>query len=225
MIAPAVKSLEEARLYAILDLAYTTTSEAEKVAATLLEGGADVLQLRGKKEDISVLAGLAERLHRLTSMAGVPLIINDHPEIVRELPVEGLHLGQDDLPIAEARAIVRRDCWIGKSTHSLAQAAAAVKEGADYLGFGPLFATPTKPDYAAIGLDEIRPVHQLVRLPIFCIGGIKLANLPEVLRAGAKRVVIVSGLLQSADIAVATREAKRLLRAKIENQKSKVEIY
>ena len=82
--------------------------------------------------------------------------MNDHPEIARDLPLEGLHLGQDDLPIAAAREIVRREnCWIGKSTHSLAQAIAAGREGADYIGFGPLFATPTKPDYAPIGIDEI----------------------------------------------------------------------
>ena len=125
--------------------------------------------------------------------------------------MEGLHLGQDDVAIAPAREIVRRDCWIGKSTHSVAQATAAVAEGADYIGFGPLFATPTKPDYQPIGTEDIRRVHELVRVPIFCIGGIKLENLPAVLAAGAKRVVIVSGLLQSADVAAATRAAKELL--------------
>ena len=154
---------------------------------------------------------LAAELHRLTSSAGVPLIINDYPEIAREVALEGLHLGQDDLAIADAREIVGRDCWIGKSTHSVAQATAAVAEGADYIGFGPLFATPTKPDYVPIGTEEIRRVHELVPLPIFCIGGIKLQNLPDVLTAGAKRVVIVSGLLQSDDVAGATRAAKALL--------------
>ena len=215
MIAPAVKSLEEARLYAILDLAYVAVSEAEKVAMALLDGGADVLQLRGKKEAMPVLARLAERLHGLTSAADVPLIINDHPEIARDLPVEGLHLGQDDLPIAQARAIVRRNCWFGKSTHSPVQVATAIEEGADYIGFGPLFATPTKPDYAPIGLDEIRQVHGLVQHPIFCIGGIKLSNLLEVLGAGAKRVVIVSGLLQASNVTAATRKAKSMLLANL----------
>src|SRR5205823_5437798 len=140
-----------------------------------------------------------------TSATGVPLIINDHAEIARDIPVEGLHLGQDDLAIAAARRVVRRDCSIGKSTHSPAQAVAAEAEGADYIGFGPLFATPTKPDYAPIGLDDIRRVHEHVRVPIFCIGGIKLHNLPAVLAAGAKRVVLVSGLLSSADIAASVR--------------------
>ena len=118
---------------------------------------------------------------------------------------------------------MKRDCWIGKSTHTLSQATAAVAEGADYIGFGPLFATPTKPDYQPIGIDDIRRVHELVRLPIFCIGGIKLHNLPSVLAAGASRVVIVSGLLQSGDVAAATRTAKELLagnqKLEIRNQK------
>ncbi len=211
MIAPEVESLARARLYAILDLGYVAPERAESVASDLIRGGADLIQLRGKKETVEALTELAEKLHRLTSSAGVPLIINDHPEIARDVALEGLHLGQDDLAIAAAREIVGRDCWIGKSTHSLAQATAAIAEGPDYIGFGPLFATPTKPDYAPIGTEEIRRVHELVQLPIFCIGGIKLQNLPAVLAAGAKRVVIVSGLLQSDDIAAATRAAKTLL--------------
>jgi thiamine-phosphate pyrophosphorylase len=206
-----VNALARARLYAILDLGYVAPDRAEEAAVDLLRGGADFIQLRGKKESIAELGRLAEKLHRLTSAAGVPLIINDHPKIARDLALEGLHLGQDDLAIAAAREIVRRDCWIGKSTHSLDQAIAAAAEGADYLGFGPLFATPTKPDYAPIGTADIRRVHELVQVPTFCIGGIKLGNLSAVLAAGAKRVVIVSGLLQSKDVAAATRAAKERL--------------
>jgi thiamine-phosphate pyrophosphorylase len=207
----ATNALERARLYAILDLGYVALSKAESAASDLLRGGADLIQLRGKKESVDELTGLAEKLHRLTRDAGIPLIMNDHPEIARDVPVEGLHLGQDDLAIADARDFVRREVWIGKSTHSLAQATAAVAEGADYIGFGPLFATPTKPDYQPIGTADIERAHQLVDLPIFCIGGIKLQNLPAVLAAGAKRVVIVSGLLQTDDIAAATRAAKAVL--------------
>jgi thiamine-phosphate pyrophosphorylase len=207
----AVNALARARLYAILDLGYVAPDRAEEAARDLLRGGADLIQLRGKKESIAELGRLAEKLHRLTSAAGVPLIINDHPKIARDIALEGLHLGQDDLAIAAAREIVRRDCWIGKSTHSLDQAIAAAAEGADYLGFGPLFATPTKPDYVPIGTADIRRVHELVQVPTFCIGGIKLGNLSAVMAAGATGVVIVSGLLQSKDVAAATRAAKELL--------------
>ncbi len=148
-------------------------------------------------------------------------MINDHAEIARDVGAEGVHVGQDDLPIAQVREIVGRDCIVGRSTHSLAQAQQAASEGADYIGFGPLFATPTKPDYAPIGLQDISAVHAAVALPIFCIGGIKLHNLPEVIAAGARRVVIVSGLLQAADVAEYARSAKALLNPKseIENPK------
>jgi len=206
-----VDSLKRCRLYAILDLAYVEVAKVEHVTAELIRGGADLIQLRAKKQTLAEIRRLAGKMHGLTSKAGVPLIVNDHPEIARDVPAEGLHLGQDDLSIAAARRVVRQDCWIGKSTHNVVQAIAAQDEGADYIGFGPLFATPTKPDYAPIGTTEIGRVHEKVRVPIFCIGGIKLANLPDVLAAGAKRVVIVSGLLQSPDIAAVTQSAKQLL--------------
>jgi thiamine-phosphate pyrophosphorylase len=210
--AALADSLGAGRLYAILDLSYVAPNDAVAVAKSLIAGGADIIQLRAKAQSAEAVRALVRQLHRLTNAAKIPLIVNDHAEIARDLPVEGLHLGQDDLSIAAARAIVRREgCWIGKSTHSLAQATAAQTEGADYIGFGPLFATPTKPNYQPIGLDEIARVHELVRSPIFCIGGIKLQNLPEVLAAGAQRVVIVSGLLQNADVAAATRAAKQII--------------
>ena len=214
-----MNSLGAARLYAILDLGYVEPAEALNAADQLIRGGVDLIQLRAKKQSADRVHELAAQLHRLTNAAGVPLIINDHPEIARDLPVEGLHLGQDDLALAAARELVgRKDCWFGKSTHSVAQAVAAAAEGADYIGFGPLFATPTKPAYVPIGIDDIRQAYELVQLPIFCIGGIKLNNLPQVLAAGAKRVVIVSGLLQNADIAAATRAAKQFL----EKQQSEI---
>ncbi len=128
-----------------------------------------------------------------------PFILNDHPELVLESEADGAHVGQDDTSVAEARKLAGEHAIIGKSTHSLAQAVAAQEERPDYIGFGPLFATPTKPDYAPIGLQDIRAVHQLVALPIFCIGGIKRENLPGVVAAGARRVVIVSGILQATD--------------------------
>ena len=219
MNAAKGSALARCRLYAIIDLGYVAPDDAEEATVQLLRGGADLIQLRGKRQTIARLTDLAEQLHGLTSHAGVPLIINDHPEIARDLRAEGVHLGQDDVSILLAREIVGRECWIGKSTHSVEQAIAAEAEGADYIGFGPLFATPTKPDYQPIGMEDIRRVHELVRIPIFCIGGIKLANLPHVLAAGAQRVVIVSGLLQSADVAAATRAANELL---AENQKSEI---
>lgn len=208
--------LDRCRLYGILDLSYVESSEAEGIADQMVSGGVDLIQLRAKEHRSAEIAKIATALHGTTLRRGVPLIINDHPEIARLVPAEGVHVGQDDLPIAEAREIAGPNCMVGKSTHSVDQAIRAFYEGADYIGFGPIFATPTKPDYPPVGLEEIRKVHEAVHIPIFCIGGIKLDNLPEVIEAGARRVVIVSGLLQAKDIATYGRAAKELL-----NRKSK----
>jgi thiamine-phosphate pyrophosphorylase len=209
--------LSRCRLYAILDLGYVELASAFGTAEALVRGGIDLIQLRAKNFSAREIEKFAMELHAATTRHGVPLVINDHPEIARTVGAEGVHLGQDDMPIADARKIVGADCAVGKSTHSLDQAIRAFYEGADYIGFGPLFATPTKPDYPPIGLGEIGRVHEAVRIPIFCIGGIKLDNLPEVIEAGAQRVVIVSGLLQATDIAAYARAAKELL-----NRKSKI---
>ena len=206
-----MSALAAARLYGIVDLGYLSADTAPVAAARLLEGGIDILQIRAKQTDKSIVAALAEEIHALTAPLGVPLILNDHPDLLRDVPAEGAHVGQDDLTVAEARAAAGRPVIIGKSTHSIAQACAAAEEGADYLGFGPLFATPTKPGRPAIGLQDIAAVHELVSVPIFCIGGIKSGNLAQVRDAGARRVVIVSGWLEAEDIAFAVRSARSLL--------------
>ena len=157
------------------------------------------------------IARVAAELHEITARRDVPLIVNDYPEIAREVGAEGVHVGQDDLSIAKVREIVSPECVVGRSTHSVDQAIRASEEGADYIGYGPIFATPTKPAYQPVGLGDIRRVHERVRMPIFCIGGIKLENLPEVIAAGARRVVIVSGFLLSNDIASYARSAKSIL--------------
>jgi thiamine-phosphate pyrophosphorylase len=212
--------LSRSRLYGILDLGYVEPGACRKMAEALVDGGVDLLQLRGKNQSPQEIEKLAVELRPILSERGVPLIINDHPRIARSVGADGVHLGQDDLPIAEARKIVGPECAVGKSTHSLDQAIRAFYEGADYIGFGPIFATPTKPDYPAIGLDDIVKVHESVRIPIFCIGGIKLDNLPKVIEAGARNVVVVSGLLQAEDVAAYGRSVKELL-----NRKSKIEIH
>jgi thiamine-phosphate pyrophosphorylase len=177
----------------------------------MIEGGVDLIQLRGKQCSLDELADLAVRLHEVTSRFATPLIVNDHAEIAAKVPVEGVHVGQDDDLIAVARKKTGRNVLVGKSTHNFEQALAAQHEGADYIGFGPIFATPTKPYYQPIGLKQIESVHRNVALPIFCIGGIKIDNLEQVIAAGARRVAIVSGLLKAPDIAEYARACKKLL--------------
>jgi thiamine-phosphate pyrophosphorylase len=206
-----VRNLNDCRLYGIVDLGYVDANDVERVTKEMIDGGVDLIQLRGKKQTVAEIVDLADKLHALTSVAEIPLIVNDHAEITTQVPVEGVHVGQDDDSVTTAREKAGREILVGRSTHSLEQAIAAQKEGADYIGFGPIFATPTKPDYKPIGFDQIKTVHEQVGVPIFCIGGIKIDNLGEVLGAGAKRVAIVSGLLKAPDIAKYARACKALL--------------
>lgn len=213
-MALTAADLSRCKLYGILDLGYINSLEAPLVIEQMISGGVDLIQLRGKTRSPADVAKIAAELHPLTIERRIPFIINDHAEVARDVSAEGVHVGQDDPAINEVREIAGPDRMVGKSTHSVDQAIRAFYEGADYIGFGPIFATPTKPDYPPIGLEEIRKVHDAVRIPIFCIGGITLDNLPEVIAAGAQRVVIVSGLLLADNIASYARSAKKLLSRK-----------
>jgi thiamine-phosphate pyrophosphorylase len=204
-------NLSECRLYGILDLSYIDDADTVAVAKAMIKGGVDLIQLRGKERTIDELVDLAAELHELTARFSTPLIVNDHAEIAKKVPVEGVHIGQEDDSIEVVRQKAGRQLLVGKSTHSPEQALAAQREGADYIGFGPIFATPTKPDYAPIGLSDIKRVHTEVGLPIFCIGGLSIDNLQSVIGAGAKRVVMVSALLKAHSIVDYARCATDIL--------------
>jgi len=206
-----VNPLANARLYGILDLGYVEPSDAARIVEQMIEGGVDLVQLRGKRNSIEKLVDLAAEFHELTTKSSTPLIVNDYAEIASRVPVEGVHVGQHDDSIELARRKAGRNILVGKSTHSLEQARGAQREGADYIGFGPIFATPTKPDYPPIGLADISRVHAEVTLPIFCIGGINIDNLQSVIDAGAKRVVMVSALLKAHSIVDYARCATDML--------------
>ncbi len=205
--------MKDSHLYCILDLGYTPEQRAEEVTSALLAGGADLLQLRAKNQDRATIRRVAETVLPLCRAAGIPFILNDFPELAAELDADGVHIGQDDGALAVARGIVGADKLIGRSTHSLDQARAALAEGFDYIGFGPLFPTPTKAGRPAIGIDEIADMESEVgsKVPAFCIGGITPATLPQVLEAGARRVVVVSALLQAPDVTAATRAIRARL--------------
>jgi len=210
-MSKALRNLSDCQLYGILDLSYIDAVDVPRVARAMIEGDVDVIQLRGKGKPIDQLVDLTPEIHEITRRASIPLIVNDHAEIANKVSVEGVHVGQDDDSIAVAREKAGRSVIIGKSTHSIEQAIEAQREGADYIGFGPIFGTPTKPDYKPVGLKDIKQVHVDVTLPIFCIGGIKIGNLAEIIAAGARRVAIVSGLLKAPDIVKCGRACKRLL--------------
>jgi thiamine-phosphate pyrophosphorylase len=207
-----MKPLPDCHLYGILDTGYVTRDRILGMTRSLIAGGIDILQLRAKKETPDVILLMAREIAPLCHAAGIPFIINDHPELVLSAGADGAHVGQDDMSVAEARRLAGPGALIGKSTHSWEQARASASESPDYIGFGPLFATPTKPDYTPIGTEQIHQVHAEVNIPIFCIGGIKLGNLPSLLDAGAQRVVIVSDLLLAQDPMRRTSTCKNLLR-------------
>jgi thiamine-phosphate pyrophosphorylase len=206
-----MNTLDHCFLYGIVDLGYVQPEAVPDITQQLVRGGIDLLQLRAKDRSLELIRRLAENMLLITQPANVPLIINDHPELLREVNAEGCHVGQTDSPIARARELAGRAVIIGKSTHSLEQALAAEAEGADYIGFGPIFPTPTKPDAQAIGLGDLEKLRTKVRIPVFCIGGIKETNFTEVTNAGGERVCIVSDLLLAPDINARTRAIKAFL--------------
>ena len=209
--------LSRACLYAIVDTGYVEPAHVPRVTEQLVLGGVDLIQLRAKKLALPVIAELGKTMRAIiptVSANEAPLfILNDHPKLIGEIGADGVHVGQDDLSVAEAKQIAGGNVLVGKSTHALDQAIAAEKEGADYIGVGPIFATPTKPDYVPVSPALIAQVSAAVRVPQFCIGGINEQTLPEVLIAGAQRVVIVSALLRSEDIPSYCRRVREQLDA------------
>ena len=208
-----LSEIAQARLYGILDLGYTERADVVVKTEALLRGGVDLLQLRAKGVDPAEVLELGRVIQPLCRQAGIPFIINDHAEVAIQLKADGLHIGQEDGDYETTRKLIGPKMLLGRSTHSPEQARQAMADGFDYIGFGPLFPTPTKQGRPGIGMAYVAEIEQEVgsRIPVFCIGGIKRDNLPEVIRNGAKRVVIVSDLLAAPDVEQATREAKALL--------------
>lgn len=186
-------------LYAIVDPLDTGRSPAD-LAAALLAGGARLLQLRLPAATARALLEAAQAIVPLARTHGATFLVNDRPDVARAAGADGVHLGQDDLPVAAARAVLGPDAVIGLSTHDLDQARAAVGAGVDYIGVGPIFTTTTKTDaLPARGLDLLRRVRADVALPIVAIGGITPATAPTVRAAGADAVAMIAGLVRTPD--------------------------
>jgi thiamine-phosphate pyrophosphorylase len=198
-------------LYAITDQASALGRSDEEVALGLLKGGAKCLQYRAKKVSAREQWETALELRRLTLSFGALFIINDRVDLALDSGADGVHLGQDDLPIASARRLARRcgreDLLVGRSTHSFEQASEAVESGADYIGYGPLYATQTKENNVPpVGPASLREIVRWVSVPVVAIGGIKLAQLDEVAAQGALHCAIVTALTGAKDIEASTRE-------------------
>ncbi|SHO49088.1 thiamine phosphate synthase [Desulfopila aestuarii] len=190
-------------LYGITAEKFSKGRSNIEVVQAMITGGIRVIQYREKRHEKSYRQILEECriIRQLTREAGVMFIVNDYLDIALLVDADGLHVGQDDLPVAEARRLLGDGRVIGLSTHSPAQARAAVVEGADYIGVGPIFATKTKDDVCApVGLDYLEYVRDNIDLPWVAIGGIKRDNLDQVVGRGAERVCLVTEIVGSEDI-------------------------
>jgi thiamine-phosphate pyrophosphorylase len=223
-----MKPLAECRLYGFVDTAYLHRRTPEVVCRELCDGGADLVQLRAKHESADWVRGFAEKLLPIAAAAGVRLVINDHLDVAQALGAPACHLGQEDFfdagfthieqlrhPVSEIGHQVSGIRYplpeIGLSTHASDQALRAVAAGADYIAIGPVFPTGTKPDAKPVTLEYVRWAAANVAVPWWAIGGITLENLDSVLEAGAKRICVVSAILNAKDIAAACGEFRRRL--------------
>ncbi len=214
-VAP-VKPLDHCRLYTFVDTAYLHGRAPALVAQQLCDGGSDLIQLRAKNAPRADVRRMAEAIRPVTQRAGVWLVINDHLDIAREVGAEICHLGQEDFfdaghkHVSELR-IADYGLRIGLSTHAPAQCERAVAAGADYVAIGPVFPTGTKPTAKPVTLDYVRWAAANVKVPWFAIGGINLATLDDVLAAGARRVCVVSAILNATDVAAECRKFRAQL--------------
>lgn len=188
----------------ILDAGHLRT-DAVTAAEAALRGGVRFFQYRNKTGSRRAVYEEALRLRGVLRRSGALFIVNDHADIAAAVDADGVHLGQDDLPLVQARKLMGAERLIGISTHRVEQALAAQDAGADYLGFGPVFPTTTKDAGPVQGADVLRRVRSSVRVPIVAIGGISETTIGEALRAGADAVAVISAVLDSPDIAEASR--------------------
>jgi thiamine-phosphate pyrophosphorylase len=211
-----MKPLADCKLYAFVDTAYLHGRAPEVVAQQLCDGGADLIQLRAKTSTTAEIRGMAETVLRITRRANVGLVINDHLDLAREVGAQICHLGQEDFfdagheHVSEVRGQMS-EVGIGLSSHAPEQARRAVLAGADYIAIGPVYATGTKPMAKPVTLEYVRWAAANVSVPWFAIGGINLQTLDDVLAAGAKRICVVSAILNAPDIAKACAEFRRKL--------------
>lgn len=194
------------RLYVILDAALIP-EPASQIATKLIDAGVRLLQYRAKSASARDTLETAKQLAQIARSANVTFLLNDRPDIAHLAQADGVHVGQEDLTVEQARSIVGPDRWVGVSTHNRQQFAQAAASSADYVAIGPIFATTSKanPD-PVVGLDLLRELRPLTKKPIVAIGGIRLEHAAEVIEAGADSVAVISDILKAPDPAQQARQ-------------------
>jgi len=201
-----------AGLYALTSELHSQGRSNIEVASEILACGVPILQYREKSKKVRQMYEECQVLRTMTQQYGALFIINDHLDLALAVGADGVHIGQDDLPLSKVREIVGPDLLIGVSTHSPEQANAAVSGGADYIGVGPLFATKTKIDVCQpVGLDYLEYIVKNLAIPFVAIGGIKENNLAEVIKAGARTVALVTEIVGDPDIAGKIKRLQRIM--------------
>lgn len=203
-------------LYLVTDQALMSTSTIEECVEKAVAGGCTLVQLREKIQSSRCFYETAKKVRAITARSGVPLIINDRADIALAVNADGVHIGQDDLPVGAAREIVGPDRIVGVSVGSLSEALAAAAAGADYLGVGAMYATGTKTDADITAISELRRIRAAVSLPLVVIGGINKITVQNFYGIGIDGVAAVSAIISPVDITKAARTLKdRLTAAKI----------
>jgi thiamine-phosphate pyrophosphorylase len=198
--------LRDARLYFVAD-----RDGMARALDGALAGGVDLFQLRDKHASDDELRAAAAYARDRCHAAGALFLVNDRPDLVEGCGADGVHVGQDDMPVDRARAIVGDDAIVGLSTHSMQQAQAGSKSGADYIAVGPVHATPTKEGRPAIGVGPVTYASHHVTVPWFAIGGIDPGTVGAVVKAGARRIVVVRAIADAPDPEAAARALRRAL--------------
>jgi thiamine-phosphate pyrophosphorylase len=203
--------LRNSRLYVVIDKSTLKGKPAAGLAARICGKGADIVQLRDKISSKPEILAEAFKISELARKTGTLFIVNDHLDIAKLSGSDGVHLGQEDLSVSCARRILGRDRIVGVSCHTLAQALAAQKQGADYIGIGPIFSTATKPGVKPIGPKILGKIRSSIRIPFFAIGGIDVKTLPEVAASGASRAAVVRAVCRSGNPCSAARNLRKFL--------------
>jgi thiamine-phosphate diphosphorylase len=202
------------RVYVITEARPERGRSHRDVAEAALRGGATAVQLRMKEEPARVLVEVARLLLPLCRLRGVPLLVNDRVDVAVATGADGAHVGQDDLPAASARALLGPDRFLGVSAATVEEALAAWRDGADYVGVGPVYATGTKPDAGEpVGLERIRAISAAVPIPVVGIGGITADTAAAVIRAGAAGVAVITAVSLAEDMVEATRRLREAVDA------------
>lgn len=200
-------------LYAITDQALSLGRDNISVVRELLEEDIKIIQYREKERKMGVMLEECRAIRRLCSEYDATFIVNDHVDIALLVDADGVHVGQDDLPVQQVRSLLGPDKIIGLSTHSPEQARAAISAGADYIGVGPIYATNTKKDVCEpVGLEYLKYVVDNHDIPFVAIGGIKPGNIAEVLNAGAHCCAVISAFVGANDIRGAVRKMREAMR-------------